>query len=206
MLTVTARLLSFAAPSRIPGLMTVECLFQDPPTDTSRTVSSRRLLKAAEAIREVVAQAILTELRDPRVKDVTVVGVQVSPDMREAKVAVSVMGGEKQETLSLRGLRNAAGFLQSRIADRIETRYTPKLQFTIDKGQQNAMVVGQLLEQIRREKEEDQRQRQSPDGDETAAGDTTPADLAVDAEADPDLDSDPGTNSDTDEPPAPEAT
>lgn len=114
-------------------------------------MSSRRLLKAAEAIREVVAQAILTELRDPRVKDVTVVGVQVSPDMREAKVAVSVMGNEKQQTLSLRGLQNAAGFLQSKIADRIETRYTPKLQFTIDKGQQNAMVVGELLAKIRRE-------------------------------------------------------
>ncbi len=116
-------------------------------------MSSRRLLKAAEAIREVVAQAILTELRDPRVQDVTVVGVRVSPDMREAKVAVSVMGSEQQQNLSLRGLQNAAGFLQSKIADRIETRYTPKLQFTIDKGQQNALVVGELLAKIRRERE-----------------------------------------------------
>ena len=49
-------------------------------------MTSRRLLKAAEAIREVVAASILTELRDPRVRDVTVVGVKVSPDMREAKV------------------------------------------------------------------------------------------------------------------------
>lgn len=116
-------------------------------------MSNRRLLKAAEAIREVVAQSILTELRDPRVQDVTVVGVKVSPDMREAKVAVSIMGDEKQQTLSLRGLQNAAGFLQSKIAGRIETRYTPRLSFVLDKGQQNALIVGELLAKIRREQQ-----------------------------------------------------
>ena len=107
------------------------------------TVSSRRLLKAAEAIREVVASSILTEMRDPRVQDVTVLGVEVSPDMREAKVSISVMGSEAQEQLAIRGLQNAAGFLQSRIANRIETRYTPRLQFKLDKGAKNAMVVGE---------------------------------------------------------------
>lgn len=117
-------------------------------------MTSRRLLKAAEAIREVVAQSILTDIRDPRVQDVTVVGVKVSPDMREATIAVSVMGDEKQETLCLRGLQNSAGFLQSKIANRIETRYTPKLQFEVDRGQHNSAVIGELLEKIRREKDE----------------------------------------------------
>ncbi|MEM9643997.1 MAG: 30S ribosome-binding factor RbfA [Planctomycetota bacterium] len=116
-------------------------------------MTSRRQLKAAEAIREVVANAILTELRDPRVKDVTVIGVTVSPDMREAKVAVSIMGDDNQQSLSLRGLQNSAGFLQSKIANRIDTRYTPRLQFKIDKGQNNAMVVGELLAKIHSEKE-----------------------------------------------------
>ncbi|TWU43101.1 Ribosome-binding factor A [Novipirellula aureliae] len=117
-------------------------------------MSNRRLLKAAEAIREVVASAILTEIRDPRVHDVTVINVQVTPDMREAKVAVSVMGNEAQQQLAIRGLQNSAGFLQSKIAKRIEARYTPKLSFTLDKGIQNALVVGELLAQIKREKEE----------------------------------------------------
>ena len=114
-------------------------------------MSSRRLLKAAEAIREVVATSILTDLRDPRVRDVTVLGVEVSPDMREAKVSVSVMGPESQQLLSLRGLQNAAGFLQSRIADRIESRYTPKLRFVLDQGTKNVASVGEILERIRRE-------------------------------------------------------
>jgi ribosome-binding factor A len=117
-------------------------------------VTSRRLLKAAEAIREVVAASILTELRDPRVQDVTVVGVKVSPDMREAQVAVSIMGDESQQQLSLRGLQNAAGFLQSRIASRIEARYTPRLQFVIDKGIQHSLLVGEILEKIKRESDE----------------------------------------------------
>ena len=116
-------------------------------------LTSRRLLKAAEAIREVVASAILTELRDPRVSDVTVVGVKVSPDMREATVLVSVMGSESDQSLSLRGLQNAAGFLQSKIAGRIETRYTPRLQFKIDKGVAHSLEVSEILAKIQREKE-----------------------------------------------------
>ncbi|WP_146580298.1 30S ribosome-binding factor RbfA [Neorhodopirellula pilleata] len=114
---------------------------------------SRRLLKAAEAIREVVAASILTDLRDPRVENVTVISVEVTPDMREAKVFVSVMGDETQKNLSIRGLQNAAGFLQSKIANRLDTRYTPRLRFEIDRGQENAMAVGEILARIQREKD-----------------------------------------------------
>ena len=133
-------------------------------------MSSRRLLKAAEAIREVVASAILTELRDPRVQDVTVLRVEVSPDMREAKVAVSVMGTEAQEQLAIRGLQNAAGFLQSKIANRIDTRYTPRLQFVLDKGTKNALAVGEILAKIRSEKAE----AEQGEGTSTTPGPTEP--------------------------------
>jgi ribosome-binding factor A len=109
---------------------------------------SRRLLKAAAAIREVVSMAILTELRDPRVKNVTVIGVEMLPDMKSAKVHVSIMGSEKEQQLSLSGLQNAAGFLQSKIADRIETRYTPRLQFLLDKGVKNSLEVSRILREV----------------------------------------------------------
>ena len=109
---------------------------------------SRRLLKAAEAVRAVVSMAILTELRYPRVKHVTVVGVEVLPDMKSAKVFVSIMGTEKEQQLSLSGLQNAAGFLQSRIADRIETRYTPRLQFVLDKGVKQSLEVARILKEV----------------------------------------------------------
>src|SRR5437762_9296330 len=109
---------------------------------------TRRLLKAAEAIRGVVSMAILTELRDPRVKNVTVVGVEVLPDMKSAKVYISIMGSEKEQQLSLSGLQNAAGFLQKKIAERIETRYTPRLTFVLDKGVKNSLEVDRILRAV----------------------------------------------------------
>jgi len=111
-------------------------------------MTSRRLLKAAEAIREVVSMAILTEVRDPRVKNVTVVSVDVAPDMKSAQVNVSIMGDEKQQRLSLSGLQNSAGFLQKKIADGIDMRYTPRLSFVIDKGAKNALEVHRILSEV----------------------------------------------------------
>ncbi len=119
-------------------------------------MSSRRLLKAGEAIREVVSMAILTELRDPRVKNVTVIGVEVAPDMREAKILVSIMGSESQQATSLRGLKNSAGFLQSKIAERIDTRYTPKLTFVADEGVKKSLALAQILDQLALEKQKNQ--------------------------------------------------
>jgi ribosome-binding factor A len=111
-------------------------------------MSARRLLKAAEAIREVVSMAILAELRDPRVRDVTVLGVEVSPDMRHAKVHVSVMGDKTKQELAVRGLQSAAGFLQSKIASQIETRYTPRLMFVLDQGVKKSIEMARILKEV----------------------------------------------------------
>jgi ribosome-binding factor A len=122
-------------------------------------MSSRRLLKAAEAIREVVSMAILAEIRDPRVKDVTVTHVEVAPDMRSAKVHVSVMGDERQQNLSLRGLQSSAGFLQSKIAEQIDTRYTPRLMFVLDQGVKKSIEIARILKEVlppKAEQEEDE--------------------------------------------------
>ncbi len=131
-------------------------------------MSSRRLLKAGEAIREVVSMAILTEIRDPRVKNVTVTGVEVAPDMREAKVSVSIMGNESQQKLTLRGLENSAGFLQAKIAKRIDTRYTPRLHFEIDDGVKKSIAVQEILQKIalERQKSEEALDAESSEHDE----------------------------------------
>ncbi|HEY3395858.1 MAG TPA: 30S ribosome-binding factor RbfA [Lacipirellulaceae bacterium] len=112
------------------------------------TMSSRRVLKAAEAIREVVSMAILTDLRDPRIEDVTVTYVEVSPDMRQAKVHVSIMGDDAKQRLCLHGLRSSAGYLQSKIADRIDTRYTPRITFQLDEGVKKSLAINQLLQEL----------------------------------------------------------
>lgn len=110
--------------------------------------SSRRVLKAAEAIREVVSMAILTDLRDPRVEHVTVTYVEVSGDMRNAKVHVSIMGDDRRQELCMKGLQNAAGYLQSKIANRIDTRYTPRIEFIKDQGVKNAAAVARILKEV----------------------------------------------------------
>src|SRR4051812_21131632 len=111
-------------------------------------MSSRRVLKAAEAIREVVSMAILTDLRDPRIEGVTVTYVEVSGDMRQAKVHVSIMGDDKQQQLCLHGLRSSAGYLQSKISDRIDTRYTPRLRFELDEGVKKSLEISRMLHEL----------------------------------------------------------
>jgi ribosome-binding factor A len=111
-------------------------------------MSSRRVQKVAEAIREVVSMSILTELQDPRVRDVTVTAVEASGDLRYAKVMVSVMGDETRQNLTLRGLQSAAGFLQSKIAERIDLRYTPRLTFVLDQGVKRSIAVAQILREV----------------------------------------------------------
>ena len=108
---------------------------------------SRRTLKAAEAIRQVVGLAILTEIQDPRVKDVTVVRVEVSGDMQTAKVYVSVMGDQTKQELCMKGLKSCAGFLQSKIAKRLDTRYVPILQFKLDQGVKNQLLISKILDE-----------------------------------------------------------
>lgn len=118
---------------------------------------SRRIARLSQAVREVVSSAILFQLRDPRVKNVTVLRVEVASDVRTAKIYVSVMGSEKERALCLHGLNASRGFLQSKIADRIETRYTPVLKFVLDDAvsskAEEAVRILQELEDERRERE-----------------------------------------------------
>src|SRR5688500_18788504 len=97
-------------------------------------MGSRRTARIAEAIRETVSSTVLFDLRDPRIKNVTVIGADVAPDLRSAKVYVSVMGDAKTQALSMHGLDSARGYLQSKVADRLQTRYTPILKFVLDQG------------------------------------------------------------------------
>lgn len=111
-------------------------------------MSTRRQLKAAEAVRGVVSMAILTQVRDPRVEGVTVTGVEVAPDMRSAVVHVSVMGSDAKQELALRGLASSAGFLQAQIAEKIDTRYVPRLTFKLDAGVKRSIEMARVLGEV----------------------------------------------------------
>lgn len=104
-----------------------------------------RLARVSEVIREVASETILFELRDPRVKGVTVTRAEVSGDLQHAKVYVSIMGTPKEEELCLHGLRHATGFIQSRLAARLQTRFTPVIQFVVDKGVKQSIEITRLI-------------------------------------------------------------
>lgn len=112
-------------------------------------MSTRRTARVASMIREVVSTAILFELRDPRIKNVTVLGADVSPDLRYAAVRISVMGDEKTAALTMHGLNSAKGYLQSKVAEYIKSRYTPELRFVLDdtvlKSVQTAAILRDVL-------------------------------------------------------------
>lgn len=130
---------------------------------------SRRVLKAAEAVREVVSMAILTDLNDPRIADVTVIKVEVTPDMRQAKVHVSIMGSETKQNLCLRGLQSAAGYLQSKVAKRIDTRYTPRLEFILDLGVKKSIEIAEILQRVLpKDSAAGASEAESPDADEAS--------------------------------------
>jgi len=104
-----------------------------------------RLERVSEVIREVASQTILFELRDPRVKNVTVTRAEVSGDLQHAKVYVSVMGTAQEQELCMHGLRSATGFLQSKVASRLQTRFTPAIRFVLDEGVKKSIEMTRLI-------------------------------------------------------------
>jgi ribosome-binding factor A len=106
-----------------------------------------RLARVAEVVREVASETILFELRDPRVKGVTVTRAEISGDLQHAKVYVSLMGSASEQQLCMHGLRHAAGFIQSKVASRLTTRSTPAITFVIDRGVKNSIEVARLIKE-----------------------------------------------------------
>ena len=108
-------------------------------------MKTHRVARVAEAIREVASETILFELRDPRVKGVTVTRAEVSGDLQHAKVYISVMGSPSEQQLCMHGLRHAAGFVQSKLARRLQTRFTPVIQFVLDEGVKKSIEMTRLI-------------------------------------------------------------
>ena len=115
---------------------------------------SRRPEQVAGTIRQVIADALTRELRDPRVGFVTVTGVLVTNDLSHARVMVSVPGDDAEKAKAMEGLQSAAGFLRTRAARSLTTRTVPELHFELDKGFEHAARIEELLQSIRREEQD----------------------------------------------------
>ncbi|GIW80473.1 MAG: ribosome-binding factor A [Gemmatales bacterium] len=117
-------------------------------------MKSHRLARVAEVVREVASETILFELRDPRIKGVTVTRAEVSGDLQHAKVFVSIMGTQKEQDLCMHGLAHAAGFVQSKLAGRLKTRFTPVIRFVVDHGVKHSIEISRLINEALAENQE----------------------------------------------------
>lgn len=108
-------------------------------------MKSHRLARVSEVVREVAAETILFEVKDPRVKNVTVTRAEVSADLQHAKVYVSIMGSDREQNTAMYGLENAAGFVQAKLAKRLTTRYVPHVTFVKDEGVKKSIEISRLI-------------------------------------------------------------
>lgn len=107
-----------------------------------------RIEKLQELIKQEMSKMLLKEIKDPRIGFVTVTDVEMTGDLREAKIYISVMGGEEQVKSSLEGLNSALGFVRREIGQRIRLRFTPEISFALDTSLDYGDHIQKLLLQV----------------------------------------------------------
>lgn len=107
-----------------------------------------RVGRVGEQIKKELSQILQSELKDPRVGFITVTGVDVTNDLSQAKVFLSVLGTEQQKEESLKAIAKATGFIRSELSKRIRLRITPELQFQFDASIEYGSRIDELLNKI----------------------------------------------------------
>jgi ribosome-binding factor A len=110
-------------------------------------MDAARMRRVDEAVREVLSDVIAKDLQDPRIGFVTVTGVKTSPDLRHARVYVSILGDERARAETLAGLRSAHGLLQAHVAAELRLKHTPTLTFEYDESIDRAMRITRLIDE-----------------------------------------------------------
>jgi len=113
---------------------------------------SQRPGRVQEAIHQEVAKILQEEIKDPRLGFLTVTRVELTKDLRYARIYFSVLGEDKDSALALKGLKSATGYIKGRLSDKIEMRYMPDIEFKIDKSWQHVKKVQDLLDKIDKER------------------------------------------------------
>ncbi len=107
-----------------------------------------RTARISEEMKREISSIIQNELKDPRLSSlISVTNVNVTKDLRYAKVYVSVMGNEEEKKNSLEGLKSAAGFIRREVGHRIQLRYTPEVQFELDNSIEHGAYISKLIDE-----------------------------------------------------------
>ncbi|MFP3940703.1 MAG: 30S ribosome-binding factor RbfA [Acidobacteriota bacterium] len=109
---------------------------------------TRRSDRVGDMLRAELADLVIRELADPRVRGATVSRVDVSPDLRHADVGISILGDETDRLEAVEVLRGARGFLRSRLARKVRLKNVPDLRFQLDRGPERSQRISDLLESL----------------------------------------------------------
>lgn len=115
---------------------------------------SERIKKVSETVKELVSEIVQRKIKDPRVNFVTITASEVSPDLKEAKIYFTTLGGPKKRAEALEALTHAASFIRGELGKRIATKYTPHLTFYYDESIERALRIEKLISKIERERSE----------------------------------------------------
>jgi ribosome-binding factor A len=112
-----------------------------------------RVERFAGLIREEISEILRDEVSDPRIGFVSITGVDISPDMKNARIYVSIFGSEKEKDEAMHGLASATGYIRSKLAQMLETRNTPELRFIRDDSIERGSKVLGIISKLEHEKE-----------------------------------------------------
>ncbi len=113
-------------------------------------MSRQRPERVQEALRQEISKVVLEEIKDPRIGFLTITKVEISKDLRYAKVYFSVLGGAKEKALASKGLNSAKGYIKGVVADRIKLRLVPELSFRIDESIEHTEEIYNMFKKIKK--------------------------------------------------------
>ncbi len=115
-------------------------------------MGSQRPGRVQEALRQEISKIVHSEMKDPRIGFITITKVDLTKDLRYARIYFSILGEDKDKKLALRGLNNAKGYIKGLLADRIKLRFMPEIAFAIDESLGHAKHIYDILDQIKKER------------------------------------------------------
>lgn len=117
-------------------------------------MSVQRLNRISEELKKEISQIVMNELKDPRISAMcSIVSVETTPDLKYAKVFVSIFGNEEERENTLKGLKNASGFIRKKLGDAMKIRYLPEIHFSLDESIEHGARIAQILNEINKKEE-----------------------------------------------------
>lgn len=117
-------------------------------------MSMQRLNRISEELKKEISMIIMNELKDPRISAMcSIVSVETTPDLKYAKVYVSIFGSKEEKENTLKGLKNASGFIRRKLGDVMKIRYLPEIHFVMDESIEHGAKIAEILNEINKKEE-----------------------------------------------------